>query len=63
MGALTSQQIKDFRNQPVIKSFYKFIETYNLRSQALALLNEDLDDIDLPLKSDEATYEDVEAIV
>lgn len=64
MGALTTQQIRDFRNQPAIKAFYKFVWTSGLREKALARLNDDLEMDTPPLahKGDEATYEDVEAI-
>lgn len=37
--ALTSQQIQDFKKQPLVKSFYKFISTHHLREQALSMVD------------------------
>lgn len=38
---LNTKQIQDFRNNNLIKSFYKFIHEHDLRSKALALLIHD----------------------
>lgn len=37
--ALESSQ--DFRSDPLVKSFYKFVHTGDLRKQALSLFNKD----------------------
>ena len=59
--ALSAQQIQDFKKQPLVKSFYKFIETHRLREQAFSMMDksdrfpigEDLE------TSDVASYEDL----
>ncbi len=59
--ALSVQQIQDFKKQPLVKSFYKFIETHHLREQAFSMMAQDDrfpvgEDLEV---SDVASYEDL----
>ncbi|HBQ21047.1 MAG: hypothetical protein A2Z91_09350 [Deltaproteobacteria bacterium GWA2_38_16] len=40
MQSLSHTQIKNFKNQSVIKYFYKYISDHNLRQEALLLLEQ-----------------------
>ena len=59
--ALTAQQIQDFKKQPLVKSFYKFIETHRLREQAFSIIAQnDYWTKDSGLEAnDVASYEDL----
>jgi len=60
--ALTAQQIQDFKKQPLVKSFYKFIDTHHLREQALFMIDQHKRfafQETLEAGSDVASYEDL----
>lgn len=72
MESLSGKQIKNFRNQSVIKYFYKYISDHNLRQEALILLEQHRSsprNLKTDIKKEEDTddaaygYEDVEAIL
>lgn len=51
---ITSQEIKDFRNDPLIKSLYQFVDQFNLRKSAIIIIQKHL-----ALKENMAQFEDL----